>query len=102
MAAWHTNHPAHRAEDHESDDVAASAHQATCLTCYRFYRRGLEAEGWHLSGAGSIRQPAHVPPCRHCAGVAFLWVRMWRGDPVSGERQRLTVCHDCGHVELLA
>lgn len=94
-------HGSGEGSDH-GDDAASVAHQAACLMCYRFYRRGMDAEGWRITraGTGRVRSGSGEAPCRYCAGVASLWVRLRRGHPEGGERQRLGVCRGCGHIEL--
>jgi len=88
----------------DGDDAASAAHQAACLMCYRFYGRGMDAEGWRIARAGTARprpgSGSGSAPCRYCAGVASVWVRLRRGHPEGGERQRLAVCRGCGHIEL--
>ena len=92
-------------EAHDVPDATAAEHQAVCLLCYRFYGRGMEAEGWRIGGASFVRDDAPACPC--CGGMTTdrLHVRLSRRSrphPSRREVLRLSVCRPCGHVELLA
>lgn len=77
--------------------AASDAHLRTCLWCYRFYRRGLQAEGWQLTDAAAWAPPGVCPLCEQHDEMLALLLKRDRDD--RDERLVLTVCRACGHAE---
>jgi hypothetical protein len=86
-------------------DATAPTHLAECLWCYRFYRRGLEVDGWRLTGASADSPVASQSQnCARCGNSRRLRIQMHRHGELpteAMERLRLSVCRECGHIELL-
>ena len=77
----------------------SEAHLLTCLWCYRVYRRGLEADGWQVRRTFTSRR-GYPQEC--CGSMAALLIQV--GQIISGQIREclLDLCHECGHVELIA